>query len=198
MSKGPVVRALPLPLDLGGSRSPLWWGMVMLVVIEVVGYATLFTAYLYLRFHTPVWPPAEVPRPSPLLGAAGVLLLLASAGAVRWSVVALLRGSAARLRIGFGGGTALAAAFVLLHAVERAAAGFRWDEHAYGSIVWTISAVHLLQVLALAILGAAVFVLAGREFYSRERRLGIEVAALFWYCVALSWVPIFTLVYLVA
>jgi cytochrome c oxidase subunit III len=198
MSTGPVVRVRPLPLDLGGPSAPLWWGMAMFVIIEVVAYATLFTAYLYLRFHTPVWPPAGVPRPDVLLGAAGVLLLLVGAGAVRWATAGLQQGSTARLRTGFGAAAALATAFLVLQGIERALAGFRWDDHAYGSIVWTIGMVHGMHVLALAIVGGAVFVLAGRGFYSWERRLGVEVLALFWYTVALAWLPVFAVLYLVA
>jgi cytochrome c oxidase subunit III len=198
MSTGPVVRVRPLPLDLAGPRAPLWWGMAMFMIIEVVGYATLFTAYLYLRFHTPVWPPAGVPRPDLLLGAAGALLLLVGAGTVRWAVAGLQQGSTERLRTGFVVPALLAVAFLVLQGIERALAGFRWDDHAYGSIVWTIGMVHAMHVVALAVTGFAVFVLAGRGFYSWERRLGVEVVALFWYTVALAWLPIFAVLYLVA
>jgi cytochrome c oxidase subunit III len=195
---GPVVRMQALPLELGGSRAPLWWGMAMLVIIEVVAYATLFTAYLYLRFHTPVWPPEGHPRSSIVLGLAGVLLLLGSAGAVRWAVLGLIRGSTARLRPGFGVATAGAAVFLGLQSIERVLAGYRWDESAYASIVWTISLVHALHVATLLVVGGGIFLLAGREFYSRERRLGVEVLALFWYTVALVWLPVFAILYLVA
>jgi len=198
VSARPVVRALPLTLELGGSRAPMWWAMAMLAVIEVVGYATLFTAYLYLRFHTPEWPPPGFPRPSVLLGAAGAVLLLASAGLVRWAVVGLLNQSTARLRLGFGAATAFAAAFLALQAAERVGAGFRWDENAYASVVWTITLVHALHVVTLVIIGMAVWLLAGRGFYTRERRLGVEVLAFFWYTVALVWLPVFAVVYLVA
>jgi cytochrome c oxidase subunit III len=198
MSTGPVVRMVALPLDLAGSRAPLWWAVAMLAVIEVVGYATLFTAYLYLRFHTPVWPPEGFPRPSLLLGGAGVLVLLASAGAVRWGVAAIGRGDLTRLRSAFGSAAALAAIFLALQAAERVRAGFRWDENAYTSVVWTISLVHALHVATLLVVGGAVFLLAGRGFYTHERRLGVEVLALFWYVVALAWLPVFAVVYLVA
>jgi cytochrome c oxidase subunit III len=127
-----------------------------------------------------------------------VLLLLLGAGAVRWASSGLMRGNTARLRPGFAAATALATAFLVTLAIERAMAGFRWDENAYASIVWTIHLVHALHMVVLAIIGAGVFLLAGREFYSQERRLGIEVLALFWYVVTLAWLPVFAILYLIA
>jgi cytochrome c oxidase subunit III len=197
MTRGPIVRMQALPLELAGSRAPLWWGMAMLVVIEVVAYATLFTAYLYLRFHTPEWPPEGLAPPNLLLGVVGVMVLMLSAATVRWASVGLDRERPGQLRAGFGAAAVLALLFVLLHALERALAGFRWDDNAYASVIWTIGMVHMLHVLTLAVIAGGVWLLARRQFYSRERRLGIEILALFWYTVVAVWLPLFAVVYLV-
>jgi len=55
-----VVRTAEGDLDVSGfsalakgSTAPLWWGMVFLVTIELVVFATFITSYLYLRFMAP-------------------------------------------------------------------------------------------------------------------------------------------------
>jgi heme/copper-type cytochrome/quinol oxidase subunit 3 len=193
-----VVRVRPLPADLSGPRAPLWWGVAMLLIIEAVAYATLFTAYLYLRFHSPEWPPEGMPRPAALRGVAGTALLLGSAAAAWWATTAAARADGAGVRTGFLLASALAAASLATVAWERAAAGFRWDFNAYASVIWTVDVVHGLHLVALVAAGCSVAVLAGRLGVAPERRVGVEAVALFWYGVAAAWLPVFAVVYLVA
>jgi heme/copper-type cytochrome/quinol oxidase subunit 3 len=188
-----VVRVQPLETDLRGPASPLWWGVAMLLIIEAVAYATLFTAYLYLRFHSPEWPTEGLPRPSPVRGGLSTVLLLGSAGMVWW-------GSADRDGTRTGRGFAVAGALAALSfaalAWERLAAGFRWDFNAYASVIWTIDAVHGLHLVALASIGFAVARVT-REG-TEGSRTGLDALALYWYGVTLVWLPLFAVVYLVA
>jgi cytochrome c oxidase subunit III len=196
VNTGPAVRLQPLPLELNGPRAPLWWAMVSLLLIEAAVYGTLVAAYLYLRFHNPAWPPAGFPAPPLLTGGIGVVLLLGSAAAVLWADRSLRRGDLVPLRPAFAAATALAVLFVLVLGWERWLDGYRWDAHAYGSVIWTIAVLQALHALALAVMGAVIFRLAGHGYFTPGRRLGVEVVALLWYFVALVWLPMVFLLYL--
>jgi cytochrome c oxidase subunit I+III len=71
----------------------------------------------------------------------------------------------------------------------------RWDEHAYGSILWAITGFHFTHVVS-AILGTAVVaVLAWMDYFTSERQLGVVVDTLYWYFVAAVFLPIYLVLY---
>jgi heme/copper-type cytochrome/quinol oxidase subunit 3 len=72
----------------------------------------------------------------------------------------------------------------------------RWDANAYGAIVWSILAVHFAHIIAatLETLVIAILVLAGPV---EGQHVGdISRNAVYWYFVALSWVALYTIVFL--
>lgn len=186
-----------LPVLVTGPRSPLWWGMVGLVVIESVVFASLVSAYFYLGFHAAAWPPAGVETPDLLLPTAGLGILLASALVLRWGHVGIARGNATRLTGGLATAVALAGVFLALRAVEYGALDYGWDTHAYGSIVWTMVGLHSAHVLAVVLKTLVAGALTVREHFTRARRVGIEIGGIYWYFTVAIWVPLYVVIYLV-
>lgn len=186
-----------MPVLLAGTRAPLWWAMILLITIESTVFATLISSYLYLRFHSPEWPPAGIDAPDLLLPGLNSVLLLASSAAVFWADHGIRKGDKLRLKIGMTTGLLLGTAFLVLKVVEYSAVDYRWNSHAYGSIVWMIIVFHSAHVAAVVLKGCVMEVLSFRGYFTAERRLGVEINAIYWHFVALVWIPLFFVLYLV-
>ncbi|HVU15260.1 MAG TPA: cytochrome c oxidase subunit 3, partial [Phototrophicaceae bacterium] len=89
-----------LPTEVNGSRSVGWWGVVCLILNEIVLFASLIASYLYIRFNSPVWPPAGVEKPGLVLPAIMTVILLSSSVFMQMAEHGIKRGDQARLRLG--------------------------------------------------------------------------------------------------
>lgn len=194
---GPTVpRTEKLPVHLHGPETPLWWATLFLVLVQAVGFVTLIASYLYLRSVNAEWPPQGTALPEPLLAGVAGGLLLASAVALGWGQRGMAAGSRWRLQTGLTLGVVLGVGFLVLMTLERSLVDYRWDTHAYGSVIWTTVLLHLLHVLVLVLAGILLLLLALRGHFTAERRQGIQVFTLVWQFVALIWIPLFVVLYL--
>lgn len=197
MTDGRVLRQAELPVLLSGSRSPVWWAMILLVVIESTVFATLITSYLYLRFGSAQWPPEGMPVADLLLPTINTGVLIASAGAMYWATRQLRKGDVRKLKIWMGVAVGLEIVFLVIKLVAAGGLGFKWYEHAYGSIHWMISWLHSAHVIAAILLGAVAWLLALKGFFDRERIAGMQVVSIYWNFVAVVWMPVYGVLYLV-
>ncbi len=197
-----VVRTAEGDLDVSrfsalakGSVGPLWWGMVFLVTIEMMVFATFITAYLYLRFMAPEWPPAGAGVPDLFLPTLNTGVLLASSLAVFWGDKGIKKGDVMRLRLGIGLAASLAILFLVLKVVEYSGVGYYWDSNAYGSVVWTIIGFHSLHVLSVLLKAMAVLGLSFRGYWTDQRHLGVTLNGLYWHFVVVIWIPVYIVLY---
>lgn len=191
----PALDVAGLPVLVTGPRAPLWWGMVLLLAIESTVFASFATTYLYLRFHAPQWPPAGVEIPDLLLPTLNTGVLIASGAAMYWGDAGVRKGNVRQLLRGLGLAVALGVLFLGLKVVEYGDKAYRWDTHAYGSIVWTIVVFHSTHVASVLLKGIAVATLALRGHFTAERRLGVQINGLYWQFVVVVWVPLYVLLY---
>ena len=172
-----------------GHDSPLWWGILGLVVIECMVVACLITSYFYLRMLDPDWPPPGVDTSRLLLPTINLALLLLSSWCMYKAGVEIDHGRQRGLNIYVGIALALAASVLVLRFIEYRHVGFRWDEHAYGSIVWLMIGLHFAHVLS-AIAGTGImWIWALRGYFTPERQLGVVADTLYWQFVVFIWVP---------
>lgn len=197
MTERVAVRTAELPSRLTGSRSPAWWGMVLLVAIESTVFATLLASYMYLRGAVAEWPPAGIPLPGLLLPAVNTLVLLTSSVAVYWAGRGLKQGDQRRLKIGLGAGVLLEIVFFVVKLFEAQRFGYGWSTSAYASIFWSISGLHTLHVVVAILMASAAWVLAMRGYYDREKMVGVQVVSIYWQFVAAVWIPVAFVLYLV-
>jgi len=85
---------------------------------------------------------------------------------------------------------------LVLRAFEFPALRFRWDDNAYGSIVWTIVGTHLLHLLVMTLEVAVILHYIHRKGMDDKHARDVRVTAWYWYWVALVWVPLYALVFL--
>jgi cytochrome c oxidase subunit III len=187
-----------LPDHAIGERAPLWWGVLMMVVIESTMFAMLLATYLYVRNEFDAWPPLGTPAPEQLPGLITTIVLLLSA-VPQWAADRLachdIAGNDRAIRWTLVAATVLAFAVLVPRAYEFRALHCRWDSHAYGSIVWTILGMHTFHVLASAIETAVLTVYAFRRPMDEKHRLDLDVNSLYWYFVTAWWLPAYALVY---
>jgi heme/copper-type cytochrome/quinol oxidase subunit 3 len=185
-----------LPLNANDRRAPLWWGMVGLITIEAVLFASLITSYFYLRFYAPAWPLGGIPKPDLLLPSIGAVVLLLSSGPMYWADASIKKGNVRNLMIGLAGSFVLGVVFLVLKTIEYSGHDYTWATNAYGSIVWTIIGFHSAHVLAVLLKVAVVFTAAAQGYFSDERNLGVRVNGLYWHFVVVVWIPLFFTLYL--
>lgn len=174
-----------------------FWGMLGLVAIEAMVFGSLVSSYLYLRAQSGEWPPGGTEEPDLLLPIIGTVVLLASSFVLHWADTGIKKDDRRRLAIGLIASALLGATFLALKIYEYSHVEFRWDSHAYGSIVWTIIGFHGTHVLALLLKTIVVAVLAVRGYFTHERRLGVTINGVYWHFVVAVWIPLFAVLYLV-
>ena len=196
------MKRLPAPdaglADQGFSHHPpIWWGSTLMLTIEGAGLAILVVTYFYVRQNFDVWPPSGTLVPDLGASTLDVAILVVSVLPM-WYVAKLgQRHDKSRL---IGAGLLLCVLFGIVAAVLRVlefkGVHTRWDTNAYGAIVWSILAVHFAHIIAatLETLVIAILVLAGPV---EGQHFGdIAANAVYWYFVALSWVGLYTIVFL--
>lgn len=188
--------AAQLPLNLNDRRAPLWWGMVGLITIEAVLFASLIASYFYLRFYASEWPIGGISRPKLLLPSIGALVLIVSSGPMFWADASIKKGNVRSLMIGQALSFVLGVTFLGLKFVEYRAYDYNWATNAYGSIVWTIVGFHSAHVMTVLLKIAVVFTAAARGYFSAERNLGVRINGLYWHFVVVVWIPLFFTLYL--
>lgn len=195
MSTPSTLQLDALPVGPLGSRNPLFWGILGLVVIESTVFATLITSYFYLRMGHPEWPPGGVEEPELLLPTINTFILLLSSIPMHYADKSIAKGNQRALKLGLLLSLILATTFVVIKAIEYSHLEYQWDSHAYGSIVWTIAGFHTLHVVALMFKTVVVGVLAIKGFFHEEERLAVQVNGVYWHFVVVVWIPLYVVLY---
>ena len=175
--------------------STLGVGVVVWLASELMFFAGLFGAWFTLRSVNDNWPPDDVELKTLRTGLA-TIVLVGSSAAMHFAVVASRRDDR-RGAIRWLGVTALmGAVFIANQAGEYVEATFQLDDHAYGTIFYTMTGFHGLHVIGgLVFMGATAAAIAGR---SRAPTLQtVEVCAYYWHFVDVVWVAMFATIYLV-
>lgn len=194
MRQRPVQDVSGLPTYAFGPRMTTWWGTLGFCALEGMGFALAIGAYLYLVHINQDWP-LSAPPPNHWPGTVLTLLLLASlwpnrkateagksedlAGARLWTVVMSVIGLVA----------------VAIRFYEFTALQVRWDQNAYGSILWIILGLHATHLITdvgdTLVLAALMFTRHGRG----RRFSDVEDNAFYWNFVVASWLPLYLLLY---
>lgn len=177
-------------------KTIMWWGTLCFIAIEGTTILVCVSSYLYLWRNFETWPPAGTPLPGLFVPTLAVLTVLLStipaAVADRRARAFDATGVRRALVVHAGAGTLL----LVLRVFEFLALRTRWDEHAYGSIAWTVLAVHTAIVLtdvADTYFSAAVF-LRGKE--ENKHFSGVCDNSLYWYFVVASWLLVYVVLFL--
>lgn len=191
-----VIDASELTRTASDSRHPLIWGFLGIIAIELTIFTSLAVSYFYLKMSADSWPPMPLAYPDLMLPTVNTAILIASSFVMHWADGKIRKGEERKLAIGLTVGVVLAVIFLGLKYVEYfIEKDYRWHDHAYGSIVWTIVGFHSVHVLTVALKTMIVAVLAWRSYFSQEWRLAITANGMYWHFVVAVWIPLYIILY---
>jgi cytochrome c oxidase subunit 3 len=190
-----TVDVATLPRWALGQRSTIWWGVVFLVCIEGTMFALLAASYLYLRGNFEVWPPTGVGRQTFDVSLAGLVMLLVSVWPMWLTSRAARDNQLRRARTMLVLATVLGLGFMATRWLECLWMPFRWDDHAYGSVVWATIGMHTLHGIASSVENVMFLVLLCTKHVQQRHRTDLQVNAVYWYFVVFAWLPLWALIY---
>lgn len=190
-----VIDVSTLPRGTADSRALLWWGNLGMMVIEGTMFMMLIATFLYLRMKNLDWPPATVPMPDMLLPTVNFVLILLVPVPAFLVDRAALNGNVPAARIGLGICILMGIAMMVIRAINLTNLGFKWSDHAYGSIVWSAIGFHAFHLLAATAETSLLFVYSLVRPIVKKQLLDIRCLAVYWYFVTLMWIPFYFFVY---
>src|SRR5213075_1222878 len=137
-----VLDVSALELETADSRALLWWGNLGMMVIEGTMFAMLIATYLYLRVANLDWPPSTVPNPDLTLPTVNLLIMILSCVPMIIADRAATRANVTAVRICFAICVIAGVAILVIRSIVVANLGFKWSDHAYGSVVWISIGMH--------------------------------------------------------
>ena len=178
-----------------GVKDPIFWSIGLLMVLEGMMFLLLGVNLIYVRPRYQPFPPVGMGMAAPLLGLAGVVVLLVSAIPTHLANKAAERRDLRGCRLHVGLTTALSVVFVVLRGFELAALPFGWDAHAYGSVVWMLLGMHFAHGIAGLIEDGALFGLLAWGTVEKKHFADVYAGGLYYYFVVASGAAIWVFLY---
>jgi heme/copper-type cytochrome/quinol oxidase subunit 3 len=185
-----------LPRGTADSRALLWWGNLGMMAIEGTMFAMLLATFLYFRMRNLDWPPALVPNPNLQLPTLNLVLLLLTLIPAIVVDRASLRDNTFAVKVCLAICLLLGIAVMVIRGVIFTELGYKWSDHAYGSIVWTIFGMHSLHMIAATGETALLLVYSVTRPVMKKTLLDFRCLAVYWYFVIASWVPFYYLIFI--
>jgi heme/copper-type cytochrome/quinol oxidase subunit 3 len=183
-----------LPTFAFGHRPLTWWCTWSLILMEGGMFVVLFATYFFLRTPVPDWPPG-VAYPRPFWGTVNLVIILASCVPNYFQKKAAesldLRGVRLWLLVLIG----FASAATAVRFVEFGYLNCRWDQNAYGSVVWVSMGAHLLHLVTDLLDSIVLLALMLVGPIEGKRFVDVSENALYWYFVVALWVPLYVIIY---
>lgn len=195
MSERPVLDVSGLPPYDVSNQSPLFWGQVLMCLIEGSLLCMLIATYFYLRLRMDVWPAPGVHLPGLTLSSWALLPLVASCVGSYKASEAAKKNSRSGMLWGLGLNLGLATVFLVLRALEWKSLNFTWASDTHGSIVWTILFLHSYDVVADLLMTAVLIVIMASGRYGPRQRIGVHVDSVLWYFLVGIWIPLYGVIY---
>ncbi|HEY3740552.1 MAG TPA: cytochrome c oxidase subunit 3 [Bryobacteraceae bacterium] len=187
------VSGLP-PYDIS-NKSPLFWGQVLMCLIEGSLLCMLIATYFYLRLGVDSWPGPGVQLPGLTFSTWALIPLIASCIGSYLASEAAKKNSRAGMLFGLGLNLALAVVFLVLRWIEWNSFNFTWESDAHGSIVWTILFLHSYDIVADVLMTVVLLIIVVSGKYGPRQRIGVHVDSVLWYFLVGIWIPLYGVIY---
>jgi heme/copper-type cytochrome/quinol oxidase subunit 3 len=194
MNERLVLDVSPLPKFAFGHKGLIWWGTVGFMVIEGSMFVMGLIVYFYLRPKVDAWPPS-LPNPQIGFATANLCVVLVScipnALAKRAAEAFDLRKVQRWLVLL----TLLGLVTLVLRVFEYTQLNCRWDDNAYGSIVWLHLSLHTIHVATDVVDSAVLTALMFIGPVTEGRFVDASENSLYWYFIVAGWIPIYFMIY---
>ena len=193
----PRIDVSALPESMMDHRSSIWWGNLLLLLIETTMFALLVGSYFYLRGNFPAWPPVQANWAVARYNTAPALWFATIAGScipMLWADRSALRLNCRAVLLGLTLCFLLGLVAIGLRFRELLDLNFRWDDNAYGSIVWMILGLHLTHLIVGSLENLLMIAWIVRHGLDRKHARDVRVNAVYWYWIGAIWVLLFAIV----
>ena len=196
MSARRTIDVSHLPTYAFGHRPLTWWATWSMILMEGTMLVVLLISYFFLRTRVPNWPPGVIQPPDLLWGTlnTGIILLsfvpnhfakkaaekLDLRGVRLWMIVTLL----------------FALAFTLVRVFEFGALNCRWDQNAYGSIVWINMGFHTAHLLTDMVDTVVLIFLMFIGPVEGKRFVDVSENSIYWNFVIVIWLLVYAVIYI--
>jgi heme/copper-type cytochrome/quinol oxidase subunit 3 len=167
-----------------------------IIAIEATVFAVSIASYFYLQGNEDSWPPPNVAPPGLRWATINLLILLVSLVPNEIVKRAAEDMNLRQVRLWSVVSDLFAVAFCSVRALEFTTLHVSWDSNAYGSVLWTLLALHTVHLVTdladSVVLTVLMFTRHGRE---PRRFVDVSENCFYWYFVVLSWLPIYAVLY---
>jgi cytochrome c oxidase subunit 3 len=170
-----------------------WWGTIGFMLIEGMGFLLAVGVYIYLIPLNNPWPPAR--PPDLLYGTVFTTILTASLLPNAFTLRAARSCDLRATRRGMLVMIAIGIVLLVLRGFELSALNVRWDANAYASILWALMLLHTTDLVTDVYDTCPLAVLLFARRTDGRRFSDVEDNALYWNFVALTWLPLYALIY---
>ena len=177
------------------TQAPLWWGQLMLALIEGTMFCILIAMYFYSRLTLDMWPPPGVQLPQLTWSTLALIPLFGSAAGSYIASEAAKKNDRGRMITGLALNVVLAALFMALRVWQWSRLNFDWKSDLHGSLFWTMLGLHTYDAIADMLFTAFLLLLALLGYTGPRQRLGIHVDSVVWYFIVLIWIPLYVTLY---
>jgi heme/copper-type cytochrome/quinol oxidase subunit 3 len=192
--RGDALDVAGLPSYGFSHRSLMWWGTAGMMAIEGMAFAFMIVIYFYLRSLSDTWPAAGDP-PDLLWGTLNAALILLSAVPNTYVDKAAIQHDLRKVRIGLVILGVIGLALMIVRALEFTTLNVRWDDSAYGSVVWVLLGLHTFNLITDYIDSLVLTALMFKSPLEGKRFVDVAENAGYWEFVVVSWLPIYAVVY---
>jgi len=168
------------------SRDPLWWSMILMICIEGTMLGLFLVSYAYVADRVTPFPPEAIHLHVAWIATVELGLWIISCIPQRLTSVAAVRGDLRAMRRNLIIATLFSIAAVVVRIYLMKSLPFRWDAHAYGSMVWGLLAVQFTHGATSAGEDLVYVVLLFVGPVEQKHRSDIEVSAPLIYFTAIG------------
>jgi cytochrome c oxidase subunit 3 len=176
---------------------PQLLGMLLFIISEVMVFGAFFTAYFFIRVaNGDPWPAPGTQLPVEVAGV-NTAILVSSSLTMHWAQTAIRKGNRFALKAGMLTTFLLGCTFLFVQINEYANIGFAPQNHAQGTIFYSLTGLHGAHVFIGLLLLAFVTIRSFRGHYTPEEHRGVEVPGIYWHFVDIMWIVVYTTVYVI-
>jgi cytochrome c oxidase subunit 3 len=185
-----------LPTYAFGHRPLTWWATWSMIFMEGTMFVVLLISYFFLRTRVPDWPPGRTSPPDLLWGTVNTGIILASCVPNYFAERAAKRLDLRGVRLWMIVTLAFALAFAVVRIFEFQTLNCRWDQNAYGSIVWVCMGFHTTHLLTDMADTVVLIVLMFVGPVEGKRFVDVSENSIYWYFVVAMWLPLYVVIYI--
>jgi cytochrome c oxidase subunit 3 len=190
----PTLDLSNLPTYGFGPTMTMSWGTLGFILIEATGFTLACGLYLYLAISNDQWP-ISAPPPGLLWSSLLTVVLLISLWPNQIAKKNAREEKLPEVRRDLVIMCVMGAVPLILRVFEFTTLHVRWDDNAYGSILWLILGLHTTHLITDFADTVVLTVLMFTKHGQGKRFSDVEDNAVYWDFVVLSWLPIWALLY---